>query len=168
MNVIAPDYADRSDDELLNLALDSASLTLEARDALSSELKRRGLSSPEHLSRFAEEQKSAEIADLNDQIRRLGLSWRGLGRKLYGKSNVEIFGTSEQYDATVFLVAYYIPFIPTRTYRLSREQGAKESRVLESKPLNWGQVFWIWAKTLAIFGAIVLGFRVLHALGIIP
>jgi len=168
MNVIAPDYADGSDDELLNLALDSASLTLEARDALGAELKRRGLSSPEHLSRFSQEQRSAELAELNHQVRRLGLSWRGLGRKLYGKSNVEIFGTSEQYDATVFLVAYYIPFIPTGTYRLSREQGAKDLRVLERRPLNWGQVFWIWAKTLAIFGAIVLGFHVLHALGIIP
>jgi len=164
MKVIVPDYADKSDDELLNLALDAASLTPEARDALVLELKKRGLSSPDRLSRFADERKHAE---LEDQLGRLGLSWRGYGRKLYGKSNVEVFGTSEEYDATLFLVASYIPFIPTGTYRLSGEQGAKKFRALKrNERLNWGQVVWIWTKTIALIIAIFFGFYELQALGI--
>ena len=168
MNAIVPDYTDKSDDELLNLALDSASLTPEAVDALKAELNKRGLGSPEHLSRFAEEQKRSDLADLNDRIKKLGLSWRGFGRKLYGKSNVEVLGASEEYDATVFLVAYYFPLIPTGTYRLSREWGAKDFRVLEQKKaLNWGQVVWIWTIAIGLIAAAIIALYVLSATGVI-
>ena len=168
MNVIVPDYTDKSDDELLNLSLDSASLTPEAGDALKAELNKRGLGSPEHLSRFAEEQKRADLAELSDRIKKLRVSWRGNGRKLYGKSNVEVLGTSEEYDATLFLVACNFPLIPTGTYRLSREWGAKDFRVLEKKKdLNWGQVLWIWTIAIGLIAAAIFALYVLFAIGVI-
>ena len=167
MNVTVPDYTDKSDDELLNLSLDFTSLTPEAGDALKAELNKRGLGSSEHLSRFAEEQKRADLAELNDRIKKLRVSWRGNGRKLYGKSGVEVSGMSEEYNATLFLVASYIPLIPTGTYRLSREQGTENFHVLEKRPIDWGQVAWIWMKTIVLIVAAIFGLYALHSLGVI-
>ena len=69
MTVSAPDYSNKLDDELLALAADSDSLTVEAREALCVELKGRGLNSSTKVSEFVEEQKRLS---LTDEVGRLG------------------------------------------------------------------------------------------------
>ncbi len=137
MRVSAPDYTNKSDDELLALAADLDSLTAESREALRVGLKGRGLNSSTKVTKFAEEQKRLGLAD---EVGRLGLSHRGNGRGVYGKSNREISGVNEEYDATVFVVLSYFPVIPTGTFRVSREQGSKDLRFSSKQPLDWIQV----------------------------
>lgn len=52
-----PEYAIKSDDELMRLALDSRSLTEEARGVLTEELRKRKLDTPDQLNRFVDEEK---------------------------------------------------------------------------------------------------------------
>jgi hypothetical protein len=152
MTVSAPDYSNKLDDELLALAADSDSLTVEAREALWVELKGRGLNSSTKVSEFVEEQKRLS---LTDEVGRLGLSFRGNGRGVYGKFNREISGLNEEYDATVFVVLSYFPVIPTGTYRVFREQGSEDFRFLSKQPLNWVQIVWTWLKSLAVMATVV-------------
>jgi hypothetical protein len=152
MRVSTPDYSNKSDDELLALAADLDSLTAEAREALRVELKGRGLNSSTKVTKFVEEQKRQGLAD---EVSRLGVSYRGNGRGVYGKFNREISGVNEEYDATVFVVLSYFPVIPTGTYRVSREQGSKDLRFLSKEPLDWIQVVWTWVKSLAVLAAVV-------------
>jgi hypothetical protein len=156
MGIVTPDYGEKSDDELLRLALESDSLTSEARDALTSELKRRQLDSPVRLAKFSEEQAAAKHLD-DITLGDLSLSYRGNGRRAYGRSNREVLDTSEEYDATVFAVVSYFPLVPMGTYRFSREQSDKRVCVLDKKPLDWGQVLRVWLTALAIIAAIPFG-----------
>jgi hypothetical protein len=153
MEIVTLDYGGKSDDELLRLALESDSLTSEARDALTSELKRRQLDSPVRLAKFSEEQAAAKHLD-DITLGDLSLSYRGNGRRAYGRSNREVLGTSEEYDATVFGVVLFFPIVPMGTYRFSREQSDKQVRVLDTKPLDWRQVVRVWLTALAIVAAI--------------
>ena len=150
MRVSTPDYGSKSDDELLALAADLDSLTLEAREALRIELKSRGLDSSAKVTKFVEQQKRLSFAD---EVSRLGLSWRGNGRRLYGKLNREVSGLNEEYDATIFVVLSYFPLIPTGTYRVCREQGRTELRFVSKLPLDWIQIVWTWVKSLAVLAA---------------
>lgn len=148
-----PDYSPKSDDELLMLALEANLLTDAARGALSVELRRRNLDSPERLANFSEEQVHYKHLDDLD-IGNLGLSGNGIGRGLYGRSNVEIRGTDEEYDSTIFAVVFFFPLVPMATYRFLREQGSKEFRVLAKKPVDWVRVGIVWVKALALVAAI--------------
>jgi hypothetical protein len=153
-----PDYSAKSDDELLSLALEANLLTDEARGALSAELRRRNLDSPEQLANFSQEQihyKHLEDIDIGN----LGLSGHGMGRRLYGRSNVEIHGTAEEYNSTVFAVVFFFPLVPMGAYRLLREQGSKEFRVLAKKPVDWIEVGIVWLKALAIVAVIPWAFH---------
>ena len=150
MQVTAPDYSNKSDDELLALAADLGSLTTEAQEALRGELKSRGVNSSIQVPKFVEEQRRLSLAD---EASRLGLNFRGNGRRLYGKFNREVSGLNEEYDATVFVVLSYFPIIPTATYRVSREQGSEEPRLLSRLPLDWLQVVWTWIKSLILLAA---------------
>lgn len=157
MQVSAPDYSNKSDDELLALASDVDSLTTEARNVLRVALKTRGLDPPIKIANFVEEQNRLSLAD---DVSRLGLSWRGNGRGTYGKFKREISGLHEEYDTTVFLVLSYFPVIPTAAYRVSREQQTKQLRFLSKIPLDWSQVVWTWAKSSALLAG---GFALLVA-----
>ena len=148
-----PDYSAKSDDELLGLVLEADLLTDEARGALSAELRLRNLDSSERLANFSEQQiRNKQLDDLD--IGKLGLSGHGIGRRLYGRSNVEIRGTDEEYDSTIFAVVFLFPLVPMATYRFVREQGSREFRVLAKKPVDWTQVGIVWLKALAVVIAI--------------
>jgi len=151
-----PDYSEKTDDELLRLALEADSLTTDARGVLSGELSRRKLDSPARLDEFSKEQshyKHLDDIDVGYLTPSLLLT-RGIGRRAYGRSNVEVAGTSEEYDTTVFAVVFFFPLVPMGTYRFSREQGRKEFQVLDRKPLNWSQVALVWLKPLLVVAAI--------------
>jgi hypothetical protein len=147
-HTITPEYQGRSNDDLLRIALDAVDLTPEARVALAQELKNRGLDTS-HIEKFAIEEKAAQHAQDID-LGRLGLSRRGNGRRLYGKSNLQIVGLCEEYNATLFAVAAYFPFIPMGTYHISKEQNSKQITVLDKQPLNWNQITWIWLRAISI------------------
>lgn len=91
METVAPDYGEKFDDELLRLALESNSLTSEARGALSGELRRRQLDSPVRIAEFSREQAvNKHLDDIN--LGDVGLNRHGIGRRPYGKSNLESGG----------------------------------------------------------------------------
>src|SRR5271169_4651284 len=125
MEARAPDYAEKSDDELLRLTVEPEQLTEKARAALSNELRRRHLDSHDRIEEFAKEEKAYHhLHDID--LGPLGLGPHGMGKRLYGKWNREITGTEEEYDATLFAVVGFFPLVPIATYRMSREQGSKE------------------------------------------
>lgn len=149
---------DQNDEELLLIALDAQSLTPEAHLALSSELKRRQLDSPDELKRFVKEQsyhQHLDNIDLGNLVLRIP---HGIGRRAYGRDNVETIGIKDDYDTTVFGVVFYFPLVPLGTYRCSREQGRKDFVVLQKKSLNWPQVFAVWLKACAVVALIMLPF----------
>lgn len=149
-----PEYAIKSDDELMRLALDSRSLTEEARGVLTEELRKRKLDTPDQLNRFVDEEKHHKhLLDINIGDLVLVVP-HGVGRRAYGRTNVEIIGTREEYDTTVFAVAFYFPMIPMGSYRFSREQNSKLFQVLEKKSLNWAQIMLVWIKAVGIVIAI--------------
>jgi len=156
----SPNYATKTDEELLLIALDAQSLTPEAHLALSSELKRRQLDSPDELKKFVKEQDYHQhLDDINLGNLVLHIP-HGIGRRAYGRGNVETIGTKETYDTTVFGVVFYFPLVPLGTYRFSREQGRKDFVVLGKKSLNWLQVFAVWLKACAVVALIMLPFYV--------
>jgi hypothetical protein len=150
------DYPGKTDDELLGLGLEADFLTADAPGALSGELRRRKLDSPARLTEFSRERnyyKHLDDVNLGNLTPSLLLT-RGIGRRAYGRSNVEIRGTSEEYDTTVFAVVFFFPLVPMGTYRFSREQGRKQFQVLEKKPIDRSQVALVWVKALAVVAAI--------------
>ncbi|MBI3476929.1 MAG: hypothetical protein HY010_14445 [Acidobacteria bacterium] len=161
---IGPDYATKSDDELLTLALEFDSLTEEAQRVLSTELRRRSLDAPERLAAFSAQQaQDKHFDDLN--LGRLGLSGQGMGKRLYGRSNVEVRGVGEEYNATLFVVIFFFPLVPTATYRFFREQGSKEFQVLAKKPIDWARVAIVWVKAVAVIAAVPWVFHFIIRLG---
>jgi hypothetical protein len=147
-----PDYKGKSDDELLRLELDADSLTTEAKQSLLTELKERKLDSPRRLAEFKEEQEHYKhLDDIN--LGNLELH-HGTGRHTYGRYDREVRGTSEEYDTTLFAVVFFFPLIPMAAYRMLREQGSKQFRVLDKRPLDWSQVALVWLKAVAILVAI--------------
>jgi hypothetical protein len=150
-----PDYGAKTDDELLRLALEAGCLTPEAGLALSGELRKRQLDSPARLTEFSKEQSYYKhLDDIDIHLTSSLLHTRGIGKRAYGRFNVEIRGTSEEYDTTVFAVVFFFPLVPMGTYRFSREQGLKQFKVLDKKLLNWPQVALVWLKALLVVAAI--------------
>jgi hypothetical protein len=60
MLVSAPDYSNKSDDELLALAADLDSLTMGAREALRMALRSRGLDSPIEIAEICRRAKAPQ------------------------------------------------------------------------------------------------------------
>jgi hypothetical protein len=158
-----PDYRGKRDDELLRLALDPNSLTSEAAHALFAELKKRKLDSAARLSEFSQEEKHYKHLDDID-LGEVGLSFRGNGRRLYGRFNLETRGTSEEYDTTMFAVIAYFPLVPLGAYRFLREQGSKQFTVLDKRPLDWSQVLLVWLKATAVIAAVLFVLNLLLTL----
>ncbi|HXM67285.1 MAG TPA: hypothetical protein VN911_11180 [Candidatus Acidoferrum sp.] len=155
----SPDYATKTDEELLHIALDAESLTPDARSALSSELKKRQLDSPDELTKFVAERRYHQHLDDINLGNLVLVVPHGVGRRAYGRTNIETIGTREEYDTTVFGVVFYFPLIPLATYRFSREQGSKQFVVREKKPTNWSQVLSVWLKAGSIVALIMLVFH---------
>ena len=145
-------YQQMADDDLLRLSLDLEFLVPEAQNALRLELERRHLASQEVLAQFREEEKRriAEASfDVSQEL------YYGCGKRLYGKANLEARGLEIEYDTTLFGLVFYFPLVPLGTFRISRDQNANQTRVLEKKPLLWSQVWLTWLKAVLIAAAII-------------
>ncbi|HTX41814.1 MAG TPA: hypothetical protein VMD25_08300 [Acidobacteriaceae bacterium] len=158
----AREYESRTDDELLRLAMARAELTPEAGVALSAELSRRGLAGDEPLKQFEEEEQERT----RDQARdtgRLFLSFNGIGRCRFLKWDYVFdpaFGY-EEFTTTVFMMLFWLPLIPTGTFRVRRKKSfaAGGIEVLDRLPLNWTQISAVWAAMTTTMLALVIIFR---------
>src|SRR5271165_2673902 len=156
---LTTDYGRKTDDELLALAADVDALTQEVRSTLLDELKHRSLDPPSRLEQFRAEQRKHELIDEVDRAHRPTIY--GIGCRIFGRANVETLGTNQEYDATIFVVVFYVPLIPLGTYRFVRTQGGSRIEALHKTDLNWSQVAVVWAKSLAVILAILVLFPLL-------
>jgi len=162
---LAQSYKEKSDDQLLRLALDPSDLTDEARLALSAELHTRGIDNPSQMAAFRlEEERSKE--EQSKQIGHLGVYHRfGLGRLRFCKFDYKFDSESglEQFVTTVFVVLLWLPLIPIGTYRIQRRRAffSTPITVLERLPLNWEQVLTVWVVTMGALLVVIWVFKLL-------
>jgi hypothetical protein len=79
----------------------------------------------------------------------LFVTFYGIGHWHFGKAD-RVFdpGTGlERLRTTVFIVIFWFPLIPTGSYLIEQRPGFFSSKVkmIEKLPLNWRQVFRVWA-----------------------
>ena len=164
-----PDYQHLTQDELLHLAEQRTELTEEARLALDGELHRRTLSSSDIDSYRLE----CEAADKADKLKRATpdlIVSGGFGKKFFGKTNRnrDPEGLFEQYDATLWFVALWLPIFPIATYTVRRDLErwlgmlvASDPVAIERHPRNWEQILLTWVKAASVLLALRLTFLLL-------
>jgi hypothetical protein len=115
-------YRQITNEQLLNLGKDCASLCDDALVAFKSELAARGLDDQD-IAEQAERVRKGEIED--SQRKPLAQSFNGFGTKLYGKRNFEPDGS---FITTLWVVILWIPLIPLKSIRV-KEAGRGPSTV---------------------------------------
>jgi hypothetical protein len=149
MNVqeLGEEYRNKTDKELLRLALTPEELTPEANTALKSELSRRRIDSGTHLDAARQEEEDRK-AENNRSLGTLGfIPHFGVGRMRFGKGN-RLYDSEtglERFKTTVFVVLFWFPLIPTGTYLVERNRVLRDKvSGLEKLPLDWEQVLRVW------------------------
>lgn len=142
------EYEAKSDEELLLLSIDPSQLTDEANSALLVELRKRGLASKEKIDQFRQQENERKQEEENS-IGRLWINVRtGIGRKRFCKGDYRIDPSTgiEEFTTTVFILIFWMPLIPTGTYRVSRNKKSlfNQIRGIEKLALNWEQVMQVW------------------------
>lgn len=162
---LANEYENKSNEELLRLALAPEVLTPEAQLALSGELRKRGINRPEHLeaARRHEAERKTEI-DRNPGEQFL-IPHLGVGRMRFGKADktYDVTTRLERFRTTVFVVLFWLPLIPTGTYLVERTRDLPDDlHPLERLPLDWEQVLKVWVVAASILLAVILAFKLLR------
>ncbi len=155
---LAREYESKSDEELLRLALGRDDLTSEANSALNIELSKRNIDRPETLEGFRQEEWNRK-KDLEKNPGKLWVIHQyGVGRKPFGKADYVYNADTgtEQFSTTIFIVLFWLPLIPSGTFRVERKRAwfSNDMTVLERLPLDWEQVLKVWivaAGSLFIF-----------------
>lgn len=149
MNVqeLGEEYRNKTDKELLRLALTPEQLTPEANAALTSELARRRIDSGPHLDAARQEEEERK-AENERSLGTLGfIPHFGAGRMRFGKSD-RVYDSKtglEQFRTTVFVVLFFFPLIPTGTYLVERKRAVPDELTgLRKLPLDWEQVLRVW------------------------
>lgn len=141
---LSDEYASKSDEELLRLALNPEQLTPEANVLLSSELSRRGISSRERLETTRQQDQERKAENEKDTGTLFFIHAYGIGRSHFGKADGTYDAESgmERFKTTIFVVLFWIPLIPTGTFLVERQRGffSGKIKVLERFPLDWEQV----------------------------
>jgi hypothetical protein len=142
------EYEAKTDDELLQLALDSEQLTPEAITALNNELAKRRISGPERLNVHRLEREHSEAERKKNPGSLFVFHPYGIGRKRFGKADYEYSSETgmERFRTTVFIVLFWLPLLPSGTYLVERRKEflSTEMTVLERVPLDWEQVLKVW------------------------
>lgn len=147
-------YEGKSNEELLRLQLNVKDLTPEAKIALTNELAKRNIGSPEHLDAFRnDERKRKEKESRNPGNLFLHFHY-GIGRWYLGRANRTYDQSTgmERFTTTIFILFLWFPLIPTGSYLVEKKRGAisrKKITVLKRLPLDWSQVLRVWAIALA-------------------
>ena len=156
-------YEAKSDEELLRLALAPDQLTEEAFFALSAELRSRSPGANGRIAEFQQEEQEREQQQEKDTGQLWFLHPYGIGRRRFGKAGYVFDSISdlEEFSATVFIVLFWLPLIPTGTYRVRRKKQlvSPHIEVLEKLPLDWTQVLTVW---LVEFDCFCLGMAPAH------
>lgn len=147
MQELDSEYRDKTDSELLRLAMNREQLTPEANVALSGELARRRIDSGAHLDAARQEEQDRQ-AENERSIGTLGFfPLFGAGRMRFGRAGrlYDAESNLEQFKTTVFIVLFYFPLIPTGTYLVERNRDSPDDLiVLEKLPLDWEQILAVW------------------------
>jgi hypothetical protein len=137
-----------TDDELLNLATQAATLTPEAQVALDAEMRRRGLGG-ESLRAYAAESREIEkrTGDVTLVVP------HGMGRRFLGSANYQNFGEEEELNTTLWISLFWMPIFPLASYRIRRKAGTRSLAryrfiVVEKYPRDWGQIAKTWLSVL--------------------
>jgi hypothetical protein len=160
----AKEYENKSDQELLLLAVDPSQLTDNANQALSTELRKRGLAS-QKINDFRQVESERKQKEEND-IGRLWLNTRyGVGRQRFckGDYSFDLASETEEFTTTVFILILFLPVIPVGTYRVKRNKQsfAKQLRGIQKLPLDWGQVMQVWLITMIVVLLIIVAIKFL-------
>jgi hypothetical protein len=69
----------------------------------------------------------------------------------------------EKFTTTIFVVLFWLPVVPTGTYRVQRKKQffSSDMIVLEKLPLDWTQVLGVWAVTAVSLLGLTLTFKFL-------
>lgn len=162
MKNFAMEYQALADDEVLRIAADRENLVDEARQAIDMEMHRRNLS-PGDIEQY---QAHIEKADMQEQVGNLPfLVPYGIGKILFGKRAriVDPKAIWEEFDTTLWVVIFWVPLIPVRTYRIRRRVSKlsllgpwrmNTFEALSRRGLDWRMVLTTWA--LFVFTVFVL------------
>lgn len=157
------EYETKTDEELLHLAIDPSQLTDEANQALAGELRKRGLDKNGQITTFRQEENKRKQEEENS-IGRMWLWHRsGIGRQRFCKGDYSFDPSTEieEFTTTVFILIFWLPLIPTGTYRVSRNKKSLSShlRGIAKLPLNWEQVMQVWLVILAGILLLILALK---------
>jgi hypothetical protein len=163
---LADEYASKSDEELLRLALNPEELTPEANVVLSGELSKRGIASRERLDLTRQQEQERKAEEDRDTGSLFFFHPYGIGRYHFGKADrsYDVHSGIERFKTTVFVVLFWIPLIPTGTFLVERKRGffSGRVRVLERLPFDWEQVLKVWIVVASAIFAVILAFRLLR------
>ncbi|HEY1501151.1 MAG TPA: hypothetical protein VGF88_16375 [Acidobacteriaceae bacterium] len=162
---VTREYASRSDDGLLRLALVEDQLTQESRAALSAELEYRRLRSDDRLRALRSEEDPATSYCRKQPGAMFFIPHLGIGRRHFCQSHYaddRATGT-EEFDATVFLLLFWLPLIPIGTWRMRRKAGVFPAQCegVDRLPLDWHQVRVVWSVVGAALFALFWGAKLL-------
>lgn len=160
-------YEQFADDELLKLAGEREQLMEDARLALESEMRRRGLVQADILTFNSE----IEQAEAERNTADIGVFHPyGIGKRFYGRQNrfADAMSGTEEYDTTLWVVALWFPLVPLCSVRIRRKTGTVGSflqhgafEVVQPKPRDWGQIFKTWTLAVIAGTAVLFGLKVL-------
>src|SRR5258708_12319017 len=109
-------YAERTEEELLRLFLDSDQLTDDANLALSAELNRQGLAKPERIASFRAEEaeRTREVASNPGQF--FFIHPYAIGRTRVATADHPFYPESggKEFTTTLFATLLWVPLIPLR------------------------------------------------------
>ena len=163
--VLLEQYSTKTDEELFRLAVNREELTEEACMALDQVMQDRGLDKSECLeyARQEEEERKQQLARNPGPLFRV----RGglIGRDRFGKANYSFDPATrmETFDTTIFILFFWLPLIPTASYRVTRRKEflSDEFDVIERLPLQWEQVLTIWIVASSIVLALIWAWKLL-------
>ena len=128
-------YARMTDEQLLNLASDRASLLPDAMVALDSELAKRNFGQQE-IKEQAECVRRGQIED--ESAKPLARSFNGIGTSVYGKRSFQPDGS---YITTLWIVLGWVPVIPLKSFRV------KEAGPEKLIPFGWSRPYYVLNKS---------------------
>ncbi len=163
---LAEQYQNKTDEELLRLALDPAQLIPEANALLNDELARRRINSTEQRNAFRHEEAQRKEEQAKDPGKLFVV--RSIGRKRFGRAGRTYNPETgmERFKTTVFIVLFWFPLIPTGTFMVERKRSflSNQMTVLERLPLDWEQVLKVWVVASGTLLAVIGAFKLLPRL----
>ena len=156
---VAELYASRTDEELLWLCVHDSELTPEAREMLTAEMSRRGLTQGQANDLRSERAFEEKVAKKKAEAAKLSRS----GRAHFGKANRVLLPNTkrERFTTTFFFLFIFFPLVPLGTYRVERlkKDWRHKIIILERLPLDWEQVLRVWVVASAILLAVTIAVK---------